>query len=550
METPLLQVKNLNIYFGKGSQRKQVVFNLNLNMNRGEVVGVVGESGSGKSVSALSLMRLINNAVVECESMDLFDVDNQVINLLKADNETLMQIRGKRVSYIFQEPMTALHPLFTCGAQLVEGILVHQKISKHQANEKAIQLFTEMELPNPAETFDSYPHQLSGGQRQRVMIALALSNDPELLIADEPTTALDSVLQRKLTQQMVDGCKKRNVGLLLISHDVQLIKDFTHTLMVMYNGRVVEHDKTETVVNHPKSLYTQSLLSCQPNFAKRSFVLPTVKELAVEQNGEFTGLDYVPKKLDFQPIDRETPYISVRNISKEFNRKGIKIKAVDNVSFDIFKGETLGLVGESGCGKSTLSRIIINLMKADNGVIEFQSGKHQSQSFARAVQMIFQDPYSSLNPTMRVGEMLSEVLIVHNIVKGKAARLEKVAALLKEVGLKPEDASKYPHEFSGGQRQRVSIARALAVEPDLIICDESVSALDVSIQAQILNLFNELKIRRQLTYLFISHDLKVVSYLCDRILVMKEGRVLEINDTEKIIHSPKHEYTKHLLGVV
>jgi peptide/nickel transport system ATP-binding protein len=549
MSNPLLRIRNLNIFFGKKSQRKQVVFDYNLSLDRGEIIGIVGESGSGKSVSAMSIMRLIDNAELEVESMHLYHSKEDFVDLKNAEAKTLQAIRGKRVAYIFQEPMTALHPLFSCGKQLVENIRTHDKlISFSEARLKTIDLFGEMELPNPIQVFDSYPHQLSGGQRQRVMIAMALCNDPELLIADEPTTALDSVLQRQLIKQMVEGCKKRNSGLILISHDVQLIKNFTQRLIVMYAGKMVETGLTEEIIKSPQNLYTQSLLSCQPSFEKRSFILPTVKELTEENEGEFTAREFQARKLNFQPIDRNEPFIQVKGISKQFEQKGAIIQAVDDVSFDIFKGETLGLVGESGCGKSTLSKILINLINPDSGSVDFLSGRSSSKSFARAVQMIFQDPYSSLNPSMRVGAMLNEVLSVHGIVKGKTPRKDKISELLKEVGLNAEDASRYPHEFSGGQRQRISIARALAVEPDLIICDESVSALDVSIQAQILNLFNELKISRKLTYLFISHDLKVVSYLCDRILVMKSGSILEASDTESLVNSPEAPYTKHLLS--
>lgn len=542
----LLCIEQLCISFEGPHGTNQVVNNFNLRLQPGQIVGIVGESGSGKSVSLLSLTKLIDNAHVKATSMT-FNSGETHTDLLHCSEEKLQQIRGKEISYIFQEPMTALHPLFTCGKQVVEATLRHQKITTSDAKKNAIELFAEMKLPNPSKVFDRYPHQLSGGQRQRVMIAMALANNPSVLIADEPTTALDSVLQKALTKHMVDSCKKRNTGLVLISHDLQLIKDFTDEVIVMYKGNVIETGTTQQVVESPQSIYTKSLLQCQPTFDKKSSVLPTIYELADYDNGEFKVKPFQQHRFTFQPISEE-PYIQVQQISKSFGKGDATVQALKEVSFDIFKGETLGLIGESGCGKSTLSKIIIQLLKADSGSLLFQ-GKPASadrKSFAKHVQMIFQDPYASLNPAMRVGDIIAEPILVHKLARKNEAK-EKVVGLLEEVGLQASDYHKFPHEFSGGQRQRISIARALAVEPDLIICDESVSALDISVQAQILNLFNQLKVNRQLTYLFISHDLNVVSYICDRIVVMQEGKVVELNDTESLVTNPEQEYTKRLL---
>jgi len=496
----------------------------------------------------MSVARLIDNAICKATEATFQSVQYGKIDLYTSSEEQLQRIRGSEIAYIFQEPMTALHPLFTCGQQLVEALVQHQDVSKADANKKAVELFEEMQLPDPSRVASSYPHQLSGGQRQRVMIAMALANNPSLLIADEPTTALDSVLQRSLTHHMVEGCKQRNTGLILISHDIQLIKDFTDQLIVMYKGDVIETGETNEVVHHPKSIYTKSLLECQPTYDRKSNVLPTIHELANYSNGEFTAKPFKPTSFTFSPITAD-PYISVSGLNKTFRNGKEETRAVRDVSFDIFKGETLGLIGESGCGKSTVSKIIINLLKADSGQVLFQgqSGQTHRKQFAKHVQMIFQDPYSSLNPAMTCGEIVAEPLKVHGIVQGKTKTRQKVEQLLVEVGLQPSDYSKYPHEFSGGQRQRISIARALAVEPDLIICDESVSALDVSVQAQILNLFNTLKANRQLTYLFISHDLNVVSYICDRILVMREGQIIESGETKQIVKEPEQAYTKMLL---
>lgn len=544
----LLQIEHVDIGFPTSNGKVEVVHDFNLHLHRGQVIGIVGESGSGKSVSLLSVTRLIDNALVSGKQVTYTLKSEEHIDLLHCSEEELRSIRGQEIAYIFQEPMTALHPLFTCGQQVVESILCHSSVSKADAKKQVIALFEEMRLPNPAGVFDRYPHELSGGQRQRVMIAMALSNNPSVLIADEPTTALDSVLQKALTQHMVESCKKRNMGLVLISHDLDLIKDFTDDVLVMYKGNRIEYGDTKEVVNHPKSIYTESLLQCQPNFGKKSQVLPTIYELADYKDGIFTPKAFQGSTYQYQPISDE-PYIQVKNLYKSFGKKQNKTQALTDVSFDIFQGETLGLIGESGCGKSTLSKIIIQLLEADQGEILFQ-GKPASKNrkdFAKKVQMIFQDPYSSLNPSMRVGDIIAEPILVHKLFTKDNPTKHQVEMLLEEVGLQKSDYNKYPHEFSGGQRQRISIARALAVEPDLIICDESVSALDISVQAQILNLFNQLKVNRQLTYLFISHDLKVVSYICDRILVMQAGKIVEHGETKDIVTNPQIDYTKKLL---
>lgn len=543
----LLNIENLSISFSKDNEKVTVVHDFSINLSEGQVIGIVGESGSGKSVSMMSITKLINNAQLTCSSMTMNSADG-TIDLFNASAEELQNWRGKNISYIFQEPMTALHPLFTCGHQVLESILLHQSVTAKDARTQVISLFEEMQLPDPPQVYDKYPHQLSGGQRQRVMIAMALANNPAVIVADEPTTALDSVLQKALTKRMVDSCKQRNTGLVLISHDLQLIKDFTDEIIVMYKGQIIESGPTSDVIQSPKSIYTESLLQCQPEYEKKSMVLPTLMELADYRNGEFIPRDFTPTAFHFHPID-EHPFIEVKNINKTFTKGKQHTKALSDVTFDIFKGETLGLIGESGCGKSTLSKIVIQLLEADSGELVFQ-GKRASKNrnqFAKHVQMVFQDPYSSLNPSIRAGDSIAEVIQIHKIASGKTKIRKKVEDLLVEVGLEADDYDKYPHEFSGGQRQRISIARALAVEPDLIICDESVSALDISVQAQILNLFNQLKSNRQLTYLFISHDLKVVSYICDRILVMRNGQIVESGTTEEIVKQPKNAYTKSLL---
>ena len=543
----LLHVEDLSVSFLSEGQPVKVVNSFNLNLEPGKVIGIVGESGSGKSVSMLSITRLLEGGKVTCAKMEVQDADH-MLDLQAIEPAVLESIRGRVISYIFQEPMTALHPLFTCGQQIEESILWHQDKTATEARRTAIDLLDEMKLPNPERVHASYPHQLSGGQRQRVMIAMALANDPQVIIADEPTTALDSILQKELVENMVSSCKKRNAGLILISHDINVIRSYTDELIVMYKGDTIESGPTQQVINRPQSIYTESLLQCQPTFTKHGQWLPTIHELADYEDGEFTKKAFKPTSFQFQPIGDDA-YIEVSGVSKTFVKKGIETRALQDVSFSIFKGETLGLIGESGCGKSTLSKVIIRLLQPDTGQVLFQGAPSQNRkTFARKVQMIFQDPYSSLNPVLKAGDIIAEPLLVHRITSGKDETRNKVENLLTEVGLQPSDYDKFPHEFSGGQRQRISIARALAVEPDLIICDESVSALDVSVQAQILNLFNQLKTSRKLTYLFISHDLNVVSYICDRILVMRNGELLEEGDTQKIVTNPDQDYTRMLLS--
>ncbi|MCB0733116.1 MAG: ABC transporter ATP-binding protein [Flavobacteriales bacterium] len=548
MSTPLLSVENLSVSFPSPEGFNTVVKRFDLHLNRGDVVGIVGESGSGKSVSCMSLVRLIEQAQLSAEGIQLYDENGLPTDLLNCETSNLRTIRGKRIAYIFQEPMTALHPLYTCGHQLIEAIRIHQNMDNRSARQKAIQLFTEMELPNPENMVDRYPHELSGGQRQRVMIAMALCNDPDLLIADEPTTALDSILQKALIERMVKSCAERDAGLILISHDIHLVRSFTSQLLVMYKGEVVERGSTREVVDHPQNLYTRSLLMCQPSYQNKRSVLPTLAELTEVSDDGFSEKLFQPSYFTFPPINQDEPVLSLSGLHRSFEKDGKTIHAVSDVSLELYRGETLGLVGESGCGKSTLSKLIIGLLQPDSGSIRFRKPTRNRKEFARNVQMIFQDPYSSLNPVLSVNDIIGEVLDVHGLASSKSDRVQRIEKLLNEVGLSPTDRHKYPHEFSGGQRQRISIARALAAEPDILICDESVSALDISVQAQILNLFNQLKISRKLTYIFITHDIHVVSYISDRIMVMRRGVVEEMGPVEAIVERPRSEYTRSLIG--
>jgi len=545
MSSALLDIFNLSIKFPSRNGEFEAVKDFKLELQPGEVVAIVGESGSGKSVSMLSITRLLSsNANVTADRVH-FCEDNQTHDLLTCSNHDLRKLRSNSISYVFQEPMSALHPLFTCGAQIEEALFEHGEWDKDAAKKKTLELFGEMRLPDCERVYNSYPHELSGGQRQRVMLALALANNPSLLIADEPTTALDSVLQRAVVELMVKSCRDRSTGLVLISHDIDIVKDFSDRTIVMYRGSIMEEGPTKIITQDPKHPYTRALIQCRPTYKSRNFNLPTVDAL-LEQNGdEFLAKSFTPKDYPKRQMS-DSQLLEGSSLEVIYGKKD-GFKALKGIDFQVFKGETLGIVGESGSGKSTLAKVLIRLVNPSNGKLSFQSSwDHLSRKeFARKVQMIFQDPYASLNSNLSVGSILSEVLKVHRICKPKE-RKAYILNLLLEVGLKEDDFNKYPHEFSGGQRQRISIARALAVEPELIVCDESVSALDVSVQAQILNLLKELQLKRDLTYIFITHDLNVVTYISDRIMVLKEGEILELDKTKKIVVDANTDYTKSL----
>lgn len=549
MSDELLHIEGLNVAFETASGSFEAVKKLNLTLKRGEILAIVGESGSGKSVSMKALGRLLgpNSRVTAAEVR--YSATDQTVDLLKCSEQELRALRSSSLAYVFQEPMSALHPLITCGEQVAEAIQAHRDLSKKEVRKEVEQLFAEMKLPEPTSVYDAYPHELSGGQRQRIMIALALCNDPDLLIADEPTTALDTVLQRTVIELLTESCRKRSTGLILISHDIDLVKDHSDSCLVMYRGDMMEYGPTRDVVSTPKNPYTKALIKCRPNYRNRDFVLPTVDRLLIQEGETLKELDYEQKTLPPRELSEQS-VCTIKDLELSYPGKR-NHKALKGLNFDIQQGETLGIVGESGSGKSTLAKVVIRLLHAEKGAIEFQFGWEglKRKEYASKVQMIFQDPFSSLNPNLTVGETITEVLKVHNIcAKGK--RKEYVAELLEEVGLNASDAEKYPHEFSGGQRQRISIARALAVEPAMIICDESVAALDVSVQAQVLNLLKKIQRDRDLSYLFITHDLHVVSYISDRILVLKEGEIVELSKTETIMEAPESEYSKTLFAGV
>ena len=564
----MLDVKELAISFYNREEKtwSEAVHKISFSLAKGKVLGIVGESGSGKSVTSFSIMRLHDskNANITGE----IDFDN--ISLLNLSDNEIRNYRGNKMAMIFQEPMTSLNPVFTCGFQVQEAIILHQKVSKEIAKEQTIALFKEVQLPRPENIFESYPHQLSGGQKQRVMIAMALSCNPELLIADEPTTALDVTVQKTILELLLRLKNERNMGLIFITHDLAVISEIADELLVMYKGDIVEQGAAKELFQNPQHPYTKGLLACRPAPQRRLKKLPVVADFLNEDQA--VGVQHLLEINSYtnQEIEQrrhelytQKPLLQVQNLCTWYPiKKGLfgkttsHVKAVDDITFDVFPGETLGLVGESGCGKTTLGRSILRLVEPTSGSIIFDGkdltklGKSDLRRMRRDVQIIFQDPYSSLNPKITVGNAIMEPLQVHNVFKNDQERKAHVLHLLEKVNLNPEHFDRYPHEFSGGQRQRIVIARALALKPKFIICDESVSALDVSVQAQVLNLLRELQQEFGLTYIFISHDLAVVKHISDRMIVMNKGKVEEEGFPEMIYNSPKAEYTKRLIAAI
>jgi peptide/nickel transport system ATP-binding protein len=555
MDTELLSVKNLTVSFLKDGLWRAVVKNISFSVNLGETLGIVGESGSGKSVSCLALLGLLPKEAARIESgVATLRIQNQVIELLTS-SEASYSLRGSEIGMIFQEPMTSLNPLFKCGDQLVEVIRRHLNLAKKEAVQLAEEWFQKVELPNPSRIISSYPHELSGGQRQRVMIAMAMCCKPKLLIADEPTTALDVTVQKSVLDLISRLQIEHHTAVVFISHDLGVVKCIADNVLVMQQGVAKEYNSADKIFNDPSTSYTKGLIACKPENTNKKYRLTTVDQVIY---GETLSLLRPPtNRNDGQVIYRvEGLKKSYGKRASIFGGKSEIIKAVNNVSFEIRKGETLGLVGESGCGKSTLSKIITGLLIADAGVLIYNgvdisgySMKDWRQLRGR-IQFIFQDPFSALNPKQSVKKVLEEVLTKHQVSLNKQERESLCNKLIIDVGLSVDSLYKYPHQFSGGQRQRVVIARALAANPEFIIADESVSALDVSVQAQVLNLLNDLKAEYNLTFLFISHDLSVVNYMSDRVMVMREGEIVEYGTAEEIYTNPRHSYTQKLLDSV
>ncbi len=579
----LLEVCNLRTYFKTDDGLAKAVDDISFTVYKGETVGIVGESGSGKSVTCLTAMRLIPQppGFVESGSILYHKSPDKVVDLVKISDEEMREYRGNDLAMIFQEPMTSLNPVFTCGEQVVETIMLHQNVSETQAKQRTLELFEKVKLPDPPRMFNSYPHQLSGGQKQRVMIAMALSCNPSLLIADEPTTALDVTVQKTILE-LIDNLRKEiETSVIFITHDLGVIAEVADRVVVMYKGKIVEQGTVLEVFESPKHPYTKSLLACRPPLDFRMSKLPIVSDF-MEVSKDEAGNNVIKEKdktvqeliqqfyvkpeetkARLENLTTKSNLLDIQNLkvwypsTKDFfGRVTNYVKAIDDISFSVRQGETVGLVGESGCGKTTTGRAILRLSPATGGKILFE-GKNvldleppQMLELRRHMQIIFQDPYSSLNPRMPVGKAIMEPMTFHNIGANEDERKAKVLELLKTVSLEERHFTRYPHEFSGGQRQRICIARALALRPRFIICDESVSALDVSVQAQVLNLLIDLRKEFQFTYIFISHDLSVVKFMSDRMVVMNKGKIEEMGIADEIYENPQQEYTKKLISAI
>jgi peptide/nickel transport system ATP-binding protein len=621
----LLDIRNLVTEFRTDSETVKAVNDISFSIRAGETVGIVGESGSGKSVTSLSVMGLIPNPPGEITGGEIIYHSRKdgALDLTKLSEKEMRKYRGNEIAMIFQEPMTSLNPVYSCGEQVMEAILQHKEFpnvsngrnaldntlkwifriffflnvwairswisSKYIgprtfysakqkiAREQVLELFRQVQLPDPERIFNAYPHQISGGQKQRVMIAMAMSCNPQLLIADEPTTALDVTVQKTILELMKDLQASHNMSIMFITHDLGVIAELADRVIVMYKGKIVEQGTVLEIFSNPQHPYTKSLLACRPPLNRRLHWLPTVNDfMHTDESGNIIQNEQSVHEVTYNLVVTEQerkqqhshlyskePVLRVENVSTHFvtqksvTGKPVKVvKAVDDVSFDVYPGETLGLVGESGCGKTTLGRTILRLIEPTGGKIFFHGkditklSTSEMRGMRKDIQIIFQDPYSSLNPRITIGNAIMEPMRVHNIGKDDNERKQIVVDLLKRVNMNVAHFYRYPHEFSGGQRQRICIARALALNPKFIICDESVSALDVSVQAQVLNLLNELKKEFGFTYIFISHDLSVVKFMSDRMVVMQKGKIEEMGDADSIYENPKSEYTKNLINAI
>ena len=568
-KVPLLQLSELTVSFSSDTGCTTAVNDVSLKINKGETLGIVGESGSGKSVTSLAIMRLLpsKGCIINTGKIIYQPEDGGSIDLLNLEEREMRNYRGKEIAMIFQEPMTSLNPVHRCGEQVAEAIMLHEKITHQQARDKTLDLFREVLLPRPEDIYKAYPYQLSGGQKQRVMIAMAISCKPSLLIADEPTTALDVTVQKTILALLKTLQQKHGMGIIFISHDLGVVAEIANKVAIMYKGKIVEQGLISDVFNHPQHPYTQGLLACRPPLDKRLRLLPTIMDFLKGDISEINlpslEVSQMERSLFHQELYSRKPLLEVNNLQTHFPiKQGIfsrikrVVKAVDDISFVVYPGETLGLVGESGSGKTTLGRSILRLVEPTSGKITFSgqviSGLSQKEMrpMRRKLQIIFQDPYSSLNPRITAGRAIMEPMTVHKLHGNNNQRKARTLELLEKVGLLPGHFHRYPHEFSGGQRQRICIARALATNPEFIICDESVSALDVSVQAQVLNLLNDLKREFGFTYIFISHDLSVVKFMSDRMMVMKDGMVVEEGEADQVYKNPQSDYTRALIGAI
>jgi peptide/nickel transport system ATP-binding protein len=565
----LLEVKGLTTEFNSSGGMVRAVDDVSFNLFKAEVIGVVGESGSGKSVTSLSIMQLIEQSQGRSAGSVVFNGPHGSIDLFTLAEKQKRTYRGKDIAMIFQEPMTSLNPVLTCGYQVAEALRLHLHMTGAEAKQRTIELFIKVKLPRPEDIYNSYPHQLSGGQKQRVMIAMAISCNPSILIADEPTTALDVTVQASILQLLKEIQKETCMSIIFITHDLGVISGIAERILVMYKGKIVEQGSVKDIFTRPQHPYTRGLLACRPLLHTRASRLPVISDfLQTDSSGNMTELvsvfeTNIPVPDKNINIYNAEPLINVEHLSVHYpvkggffgKTKGV-VKAVDDVSFKVFKGETLGLVGESGCGKTTLGRSVLKLISNATGKVIYKGknvlemDERDLRPLRKNLQIIFQDPYSSLNPRLTAGEAITEPMKVHHLHGNERSRKEAAMDLLRKVNLKEEHYYRYPHEFSGGQRQRIGIARALSLNPEFIICDESVSALDVSVQAQVLNLLNDLKREFGFTYIFISHDLSIVKYMSDRLIVMNKGIIEEEGEPEAIYRSPKSEYTRRLIEAI
>lgn len=555
---PLLQIQNLEIAFKKEGQFEVVLQKSSFDLHHNEILGIVGESGSGKSITSMAILGLLPESLSKICDGNIFFEDQDLVNLPK---KGWQKIRGKKIAMIFQEPMSSLNPSMRCGNQVLEMLLQHEKMSKKEAKIAALLLFEKVKLPDPVSLFDKYPHQISGGQKQRVMIAMAIACKPAILIADEPTTALDVTVQKDIVSLIKTLQQETNMGVIFISHDLALVSQIAQRVLVMYKGNIVEQGAVDSVFYHQQHTYTKALIASRPSLDFRLKRLPTIQDFLNNSKNE-TIVTASERAAFHQKLYSTTPILEVKNLEKTyfssvgFFGKEQAFKAVDGVSFQLFEGETMGLVGESGCGKSTLGNAILLLDKATSGTILYRGqdittlSSKAIKKLRKEIQIIFQDPFSSLNPRITVGNAIMEPMKVHGLHQNDANRKAKTMVILRSVGLDESHFYRYPHEFSGGQRQRIGIARTIALEPKLIVCDESVSALDISVQAQVLNLLNDLKDNYGFTYLFISHDLSVVKYMSDQVLVMQNGKIEEVADADVLYANPRADYTKKLLAAI
>jgi len=545
----LLEVKNLTVI--DQTTNNTILNNISFSIKNNEILGIVGETGSGKTITGLSIINLLTSNRLKLNGTINFHYQNNIINLIELDKKSIRFFRGKHIGMIFQEPMSSLNPAFTCGNQIVEMLIHHSNYSIKAAKQKAIHLLERVKINDPVKVFNSYPHQISGGQQQRVMIAMTLSVNPKLVIADEPTTALDVTVQKEILELIIDIKNSLGISFIFISHDLNVVAQVVDNILVLYKGNIVEYNNKHEIFRNPQNSYTKALILCRPSNNNKNKYLPTIDSYNKEQPERNINTNYSENILKVENLS--VNYTIQKNFFGKITKQH---KALKNISFDVYKGQTLGIVGESGSGKSTLAKAIIKLIKIDSGNIFFYNtnisslGESEFRKYRKKIQIIFQDPYSSLNPNIKVGQSIIEVMKVHSIGKSYNQQKDIIINLFEKINLNPNIFNYYPYQLSGGQKQRVNIARALILNPEIIICDESVAALDVSVQAQVLNILNKLKNDFNLTYIFISHDISVVKYMSDDVIIMKDGEIVEKGNSDNIFSNPKNEYTKQLIEAI